>query len=251
MTTYVIADLHGRFDLLLMALKKIDEIAEPHDTVVFTGDYVDRGPESANILTTLRLGADAYHGKDRDIEWVCLLGNHEEWFIDVMDANPGTQRVVGAGWIDNGGGRTLMSYGAPGTSTITQAVEYVNREDVNWLKSLPLIHVDDHRVYVHAAIDETLELHEQKRNTLLWQIYPKYSDQGYRGLHLVHGHDQYEDGPLLYKNRTDLDTKAWATGRLVIGVFDDEKAGGPVEVIEIIGEPAGPRYVRVTDGDVE
>ena len=49
---------------------------------------------------------------------------------------------------------------------------------------------------------------------------------------MVHGHHQFANGPVLLNHRTDLDTFAWATGRLAIGVFDDDVAGGPVEIIE-------------------
>jgi hypothetical protein len=47
----------------------------------------------------------------------------------------------------------------------------------------------------------------------------------------VYGHDNFPDGPLLYEGRSNLDTLnldtlAWRIGRLVIGIFDDAKAGG-------------------------
>jgi serine/threonine protein phosphatase 1 len=44
-------------------------------------------------------------------------------------------------------------------------------------------------------------------------------------------------GPIFKKNRTNLDTLAWYTGRLAIGVFDDATPGEPIEVFEINGEP--------------
>jgi hypothetical protein len=44
--TYAIADLHGRLDLLEMALAKIADDAELPTTLVTLGDYVDRGPDS-------------------------------------------------------------------------------------------------------------------------------------------------------------------------------------------------------------
>src|SRR5262245_22109732 len=43
--------------------------------------------------------------------------------------------------------------------------------------------------------------------------------------------------PCRQEGRTNLDTQAWCTGRLVIGVFDDEVAGGPVSLLEVRGEP--------------
>ena len=48
--TYAIADLHGRLDLLEMALARITERAEPPATLVTLGDYVDRGPDSRKII---------------------------------------------------------------------------------------------------------------------------------------------------------------------------------------------------------
>ena len=50
----------------------------------------------------------------------------------------------------------------------------------------------------------------------------------------MHGHHQFEDGPKLFSGRTDLDTFAWHTGRLVVGVFDNDKSGGPVDLLEIV-----------------
>jgi serine/threonine protein phosphatase 1 len=53
----------------------------------------------------------------------------------------------------------------------------------------------------------------------------------------VHGHHHHTRGPIFKKNRTNLDTLAWYTGRLAIGVFDDTTPGGPIEVLEVNGEP--------------
>jgi calcineurin-like phosphoesterase family protein len=71
--TYAIADLHGRFDLLEMALAKIAEHAAPPATVVTLGDYVDREPNSMQVIERLIGGFD-HEG------WrlICLKGNHEE-----------------------------------------------------------------------------------------------------------------------------------------------------------------------------
>ena len=71
--TYVIADLHGRFDLLEMALVCIAKRAEPPATLVTLGDYVDRGPDSRKIIERLMagLGPDGWR-------LICLKGNHED-----------------------------------------------------------------------------------------------------------------------------------------------------------------------------
>ena len=71
----------------------------------------------------------------------------------------------------------------------------------------------------------------------MWKIYKGPDQRGHGTRHVVHGHHQNRDGPVTIEGRTNLDTQAWYTGRLVIGVFDDEVAGGPVSLIEVHGEP--------------
>lgn len=222
--TYAIADLHGRYDLLLAAIDRI-EASPSGGTVVFTGDYIDRGPESRQIIERLMAGPS----DPSRWNWVCLQGNHEEIMLTCHLAKGMTSQW----WIPNGGGATLMSYGAKDGESILDAWERVPQGHIGWLKGLPLLHVDEHRVFVHAGVDETLELDDQPAKVLQWHRYEREYPHGYRGKHVVHGHEQYEDGPVLHDGRTDLDTLAWWTGRLVIGVFDDDKAGGPVELLEL------------------
>jgi hypothetical protein len=80
-------------------------------------------------------------------------------------------------------------------------------------------------------------LDEQDADNMIWKIYPDDDDGGHGQRHVVHGHHQHAHGPIFKKNRTNLDTLAWYTGRLVIGVFDDAAPGGPSEVLEVHGEP--------------
>ncbi|PSH68480.1 serine/threonine protein phosphatase [Phyllobacterium brassicacearum] len=224
--TYAIADLHGRYDLLLAAIESIEQGNHSGGTVVFTGDYVDRGPQSRQVIERLMAGPS-----DPRWKWICLQGNHEEIMLTVR-AEP---ELVGSWWLPNGGGATLMSYGQKVGELADVGV--IPQEHIDWLKSLPLIYVDNHRIFVHAGVDETIPLDKQSAQTMQWMIYPDGYAIGHGNRHVVHGHHQSEDGPLLFSGRTDLDTFAWFTGRLVIGVFDDEKAGGPITTIEIKGSP--------------
>jgi serine/threonine protein phosphatase 1 len=217
--TYVISDLHGRFDLLTAALAKI-EGREP-GKVVFTGDYVDRGPESCHIINRLMAGPTS-----SDWEWVCLKGNHEEMMVETVGMEIDPLR-----WLGNGGDATLMSYGLrPGQGFNARVVP---SEHIDWLEQLPLLHTDRYRVYVHAGIDPSEALDQQDTQVLLWHRYRKYENAGFPDMHVVHGHTPYKDGPIVLTQRTDLDTFAWKTGRLVVGVFDDSLAGGPSGLIEI------------------
>ena len=234
--TYAIADLHGRHDLLMAALHAIRDrdfdAGKPGGVIVFMGDYVDRGPESRQIIETLMAGPEPVFGDNSGVRFVCLQGNHEDIMLQAL-ADP---RLL-SWWVGNGGGQTLLSYGACEGDTIVSAYATVPPEHIDWLKVLPLTHVDEHRLFVHAGVDPTIPLNAQTAKTMQWMLYPDGFADGHGTRHVVHGHHQFEDGPLLFSGRTDLDTFAWATGRLVVGVFDDDAPGGPVDLIEVIGEP--------------
>lgn len=73
--------------------------------------------------------------------------------------------------------------------------------------------------------------------TLLGFRYPE-GERRYSSKHVVHGHTPRISGQELLPRRTNLDTFAWRTGRLVVAVFDDEMAGGPFDLIEVKGPAA-------------
>lgn len=218
--TYAVADLHGRDDLLRMAVDAIT--ARGGGKVVLLGDYVDRGPGSRQIIETLMAGPPVGQS------WVVLKGNHEDMMVQVCRGQSPVKW-----WLGNGGGQTLVSYGHEYEVPVSTLC--VPPAHLDWIHRLPLIHVDAHRVYVHAGVDPTIPLDEQTERTLLWKLYPDHFAEGHGERHVVHGHHQFADGPLRYAGRTDLDTLAWYTGRLVIGVFDDARPGGPIDTIEIRG----------------
>ncbi|SEU02484.1 metallophosphoesterase [Paracoccus homiensis] len=211
MLTCVIPDLHGRFDLLQDALSAIRGKA---DKVIFLGDYIDRGPQSAQCVKRIR------NGIENGLPWIALKGNHEDFMASaIIDQD----QMMEGSWLMNGGGDTIQSY---------DEKECMD-SDAAWMKRLPAFHQDAHRVYVHAFAPEHYSLEEAPEHTLLWTRYPNRADVGYRGKHVVHGHTPKSHGPELYTMRTNLDCGAVWTGRLCIGVFSDATAGGPVDLIQV------------------
>jgi serine/threonine protein phosphatase 1 len=218
--TFVIPDLHGRLDLLRDGLAEIAARSEGEtDTVVTIGDYVDKGPESKGVIDRLLSGAG-----DR-FELVILKGNHDAMMVDAL-----RDHSKMADWLAKGGDTAIASYGGDPV--------HVPQSHVDWLDQLRLFYVDSHRLYVHAGVDPGTPLELQRKETLLWKRYPKGHPEGFGHLHVVHGHDNDPDGPLLYEGRTNLDTLAWRTGRLMIGVFDGDRPGGPIDFIVVKGAPA-------------
>jgi serine/threonine protein phosphatase 1 len=218
--TYVIADLHGRFDLLCEGLERILAHAGGRaGSIVMLGDYVDKGPDSKDVVDRLLSGvANGW-------KFFPLKGNHDAMMVEAL-RDPAKM----AAWIAKGGDAALASYGGDPAA--------VPETHIAWLDRLSLMHVDAHRLYVHAGVDPEVPLDRQSEATLLWKRYPKGFSGGYGKLHVVHGHDNYPDGPLLYEGRTNLDTLAWRTGRLMVGIFDDDRPGGPVDFIVVRGPPA-------------
>jgi len=219
--TCVIPDIHGRYDLLCEGLAAVSgRSGDGAGTIVTIGDYVDKGSQSRQVIERLLSGAA------EGWKLVALKGNHDAMMVDAL-RNPSKM----ASWLEKGGNAALASYGGDPAD--------VPQSHLAWLDGLRLMHVDDHRIYVHAGVDPEVPLDQQSQATLLWKRYPKGFPGGLGKLHVVHGHDNSPDGPLLYEGRTNLDTLAWRTGRLVIGVFDDDRPGGPIDFMVIRGPPAG------------
>lgn len=210
--TFVIADLHGRFDLLEAAFSAIHATGFLGDCKIVTlGDYVDRGPQSRQVIEHLMAAQKA------GLNLICLKGNHEDMMVETI-----TKPLDPDWWLGNGGSATVMSYG-----------EALPPEHLAWAKGLPTIHHDEHRVFVHAGVDPTKALDQQNEEYLLWHRPVGADDLGHGDRHVIHGHTPNPKGPERYKNRTNLDTLAWRTGRLVIAVFDDELPGPPIDFIEV------------------
>lgn len=235
--TYAIADLHGRFDLLCRAIDLIEaDAGEEGGTFICLGDFVDRGPQSRNIVDLLMAGPQRPNWR-----WIVLQGNHEAMMLEVL-ANP-VQELM-RWWIGNGGAATLRSYGYDGSQALLPLK--VPQEHLDWLAALPVTHEDEHRIFVHAGVPFDQPLGEAKRETLQWMLYPGDVDHGdaefhddaahVSGKHIVHGHHQSLTHPLLKPHRTNLDSFAWYGGRLAIGVFDGSQPG-PVKIMDAIGRP--------------
>jgi serine/threonine protein phosphatase 1 len=210
MKHYAIGDIHGRFDLLNSALSVIGDLEAQDARLVFLGDYVDRGPDSRPVIETLM----ALTTSDRVI---CLRGNHEEMMLTAI--------ITGnmAHWLDNGGRATGISY-EMAYPALTLAFP---REHLKWLAGLPVFYETPWHFYVHGGVRPGVPLSEQDPIEMMWIRDVFLHDDRDHGKHIVHGHTPRQ-APELMPNRTNLDTYAYATGNLTIGVF--EGPGGPREI---------------------
>jgi serine/threonine protein phosphatase 1 len=217
--TYAIGDVHGRLDLLKDLLSQIITHASGRSCkLVFLGDYIDRGPDSAGVVALVRRFQQRWPDGV-----ICLKGNHEAMPLEVVK-----EPAAISWWLGNGGDATLASFGVSHPRDMPADV-------LSWMAGLATMYEDEHRYFVHAGLHPGLSLPEQDDQTKLW-IRDEFLSVDYDfGKHVVHGHTPSETGsPEVRPYRTNLDTGAVFGGPLTAGVFTDEQ-GPAVEFLRSLG----------------
>lgn len=202
--TYAIGDIHGSLPKLRRLLAQCQQHAQGRPmTLVFLGDYIDRGPQSAGVVRyVIELQSRT---SDRV---VALIGNHEAIALDVIDGAAPEQY-----WLGQGGAETLASY------RVTRARDLPG-DHVDWMRALPSSYDDGSRFFVHAGIDPEKPLDAQDRHDLIWMREPFLSDRRNHGRLIVHGHTPVATRtPDQRDNRLNIDTGAVFGGPLTAAVF--------------------------------
>ena len=212
---YVVGDVHGRLDLLkdLLAQVHAELDREPCGKclLVFVGDLIDRGRNSAQVLERLRTYNRA------GVEPVFLLGNHEEVLLRILGGEP----ELVAKWLCFGGSECLLSYGVnpeevaassdeDGVAIIRAAIP---SEHVEFLESFSDSCRFGDYLFVHAGVRPGVELELQSQVDLRWIREPFLSDKSNHGFVVVHGHT-ISRSVELRPNRIGIDTGAYRTGVL-------------------------------------
>jgi len=219
---YAVGDVHGRADLLRRLLSRIDRdlaarpISRPIE--VFLGDYIDRGPASRQVIECL-----IERGLSR--ETVCLKGNHEAFLSECLH-DPEVLQV----WQKFGGIQTLLSYGivpkpdfdpTEQTRVAHALAEALPQSHHRFLAALQSRFLCGDYLFVHAGIRPGVSLEEQKDEDLLWIRDEFLSSEDDFGKIVVHGHTPV-DRPDVHPNRINIDTGAYATGRLTCLVIEQD-----------------------------
>jgi serine/threonine protein phosphatase 1 len=225
---YAVGDIHGRLDLLNQLLARIDtDIAlrgPARPVYVFLGDYIDRGPSSRETIDRL-----IEHGATH--ETVFLKGNHELIAIKCL-----SDRGLFDQWLRLGGLATLVSYGV--SAEILATGKQIAELQSAFHGALPQAHFRFFRdlqtsfssgdfFFAHAGVKPDVELSQQRESDLLWIREEFLSSNRDFGKIVVHGHtpgSAIEVKP----NRINIDTGAFATGRLTCLVVED----GALSVID-------------------
>jgi serine/threonine protein phosphatase 1 len=187
---FAIGDIHGCATELKVLLDRLP--LTPQTTVVFLGDYIDRGEQSREVIDIILALA-------RECEVVTLMGNHESMLMDYLHDPLSPQAGM---FIYNGGGATLASYADE------QGRVEIPEEHLRFFRDLALSYKTTDYYFVHAGVPdlplESLDEH-QYRSHLLWVRKAFLQSQFRWSRKVIHGHSPVkavEHKP----NRINLDT---------------------------------------------
>ncbi|HLJ57349.1 MAG TPA: metallophosphoesterase family protein [Chthonomonadaceae bacterium] len=260
---YAVGDIHGQHVMLKAMLAKLTDLPlRANDTVLFLGDYVDRGENSRAVIDLL------IQWRQQRPDSIFLRGNHEQLMLDLRAAvaAPATERAsVAVAWLRNGGIEALASYGASGLgqwrSVADDSKILLNPSQVEllastvdrWLARIPDAHwsfledtVMEHFTtryhFVHAGVlapGQTWEPVRPGIDPRLWIREPFLSSHAhFDGRLVVFGHSPQRDWqPRIQLNKVGLDTGAVYGGPLTTGLFDDSSETATPRLYGIIQTP--------------
>jgi len=199
----VFGDLHGAITPLRRLLARIQP--QQGDTLLFLGDYIDRGENSRAVLDHLMRLEEDYH-------CIFLKGNHEDMFLRAyrsMNALDGDETMITEEmllWLGNGGITTLRDFegGWPGEPY------------VRWIEKLRLFHETDTHYFVHAGLRPGGPPEATTDSDRMWIREPFLGSDYNWGKRVVFGHTVQIGQPLVQPNKIGIDTGAFAAkvGRL-------------------------------------
>jgi len=236
--TIVIGDIHGDLAALNKLFGKLPTL-DRQDTLVFVGDYIDRGLQSAQVIEFVRKRLPAI----TRARVVALRGNHEDAWL----------RVASGGWPEfvlpesNGCLATLRSYkeklyfdgDRPTKDEYDEMLlaSFFPEDDLEWMSNLPYWYEDDHAIYVHAGLtkDGRRWLHPSEvanKSIVLWVRTMDFF-QNYRGKRVVCGHTSTDYLPPELSSHTPEDpTDMWA-GEAVLVIDTGCGKGGFLTAVEL------------------
>lgn len=176
---FAVGDIHGRADLLAPLLNTLNP--QPKDTLIFLGDFIDRGSDSRQVIELIR----QYQAK---CHVVVLMGNHEQMMLDSYD-DAGQLKF----WLQHGGAETLKSFGVtPDWHGLFQ----IPRDDYDWLQQTQPYYETENFIFTHATPQPTHPMTQQSEISLRWRLLTADFSKHISGKTVVCGHTEQRDGKI-------------------------------------------------------
>lgn len=194
MRTFVIGDVHGCSKALRTLIEEISPGSD--DQVIFLGDYIDRGPNSRDVVDQVLCLQDI-------CKTITLRGNHEIMLLDAMKGSV-NDRI----WLANGGGATIASYGG--------SIDRIPDSHRDFFQNLKAYHESKDSIFVHANYDASKPMQDQEAAMTFWtHLSGAIPGPHYSGKRVFVGHTPQADGEIWdLGHLVGLDTYCFGGGYL-------------------------------------
>jgi serine/threonine protein phosphatase 1 len=176
--TYIIGDIHGCAKTFRKMVEEVIQLKK-EDSLYLLGDYIDRGPNSKGVIDFI------LELRDAGMQVFTLRGNHEQLMIEAVNS-PAVERM----WLQNGGDKTLKSFGA---STVREIpVAYIK-----FCLDTSFYFETDDFLLVHAGLNCSAEDPLQDKMSMMWTRDFNDEKKYLQGKILIHGHTPITSDVLL------------------------------------------------------
>lgn len=177
-----ISDIHGEYDKLCSVLEQV--APQKDDTIVFMGDYIDRGAKSREVVDKIISMQDVCN-------CVYLIGSHE---YAMMHA-PNDAYYNYLFW-NYGGDATAKSYGG---------FDNIMKIHGDFFKSLKKYYISGKYLFIHAGIRVGIPLEDQSPDDMVYirsEFYNRKHNLPYK---IIFGHTEF-DKPQIQDDKICIDT---------------------------------------------
>ncbi|MGE0021684.1 MAG: metallophosphoesterase family protein [Draconibacterium sp.] len=189
---FAIGDIHGCFD----SFKELVEIKiqlQKNDKLVMLGDYIDRGPDSKEVVDFI-IGL-----LENGYDVIPLMGNHEAMLLDAFEDKKNISR-----WIQNGGNETLKSFEI-------NSLKDIESKYIEFFKGLRYYYSFEDYLFVHAGFNDNMINPLTDFYSMLWNCKESYTNPLLSDKTIVHGHNpvsvsKCEERVLSKSNVISIDT---------------------------------------------
>ena len=168
---FAIGDIHGCYDGFRALVEKKLRLKKD-DKLILLGDYIDRGPQSKEVLDYI------IELLDKGYNIVPLRGNHEQLLLDAYE-NKRSDFL--SHWLYNGGDSTMESFGLDSLKDIDPVY-------IEFFKGLDYYYAEGDYIFVHAGFNDDLDDPFLDLYRMIWFCNEAYDNPLLKDKIIIHGH---------------------------------------------------------------
>lgn len=215
MAVIAVGDIHGNLRALDDLLDQVTSEIGSGDTIIFLGDFIDRGPDSKGCIERI---LDLTRTTKAQV--VGILGNHEQWMLQTCRDFTHHSWLLGMEAME-----TIQSYAPQAATKISERLadlgprvilekvqlpyelffDAIPAEHMAFLSGLRTFFRAPEGVFVHGGVDPANgQVEAQPIDHLIWGV-EGFPDQYHGNDRIVYGH----------ANNAVLDEKGWPHPRIL------------------------------------